>query len=98
MDELVKLYDEAVRRNFPVGDALYFQLKSFCNTDWLLDTNIQKHIKIYNYCKASKTPPYSTINDTPYEFIDIFLAIDNEVERVKIKAEEEANAKSKRKN
>mgnify|MGYP006969413099 FL=1 len=36
-------------------------------------------IKKYNYCKASNTPPYPSVQSTPYNFIDDFLTVEEEI-------------------
>ena len=54
----------------------------FVNYDKLLDRKIQATIHKYIYSKASNTPPYSTIQETPLSFIEDYTTIDAEVKAI----------------
>jgi len=47
-----------------------------------VDTNYYKDILKVTYAKASKTPPYKTIQDTPANFIDDYLIIVSEIDSI----------------
>ena len=79
--ELIRLYDKIKKRE-QYGNALFTQSKFFVDTDRLVDEKCQRDIKKYNYSKASKTPPYPTIQETPYNFIDNFLLIEEEINNI----------------
>ena len=82
-NELIKLYNNIDSNKYSIGNALFIQSKFFVNTELLLDPKAQKEIRKYNYCKLSNTPPYSTIKDTPYEYINNYFIIDEEIEYIK---------------
>jgi hypothetical protein len=80
-DELVRLYDKAHNSNMTekLGESLYRMAGFFCDYPRLVRTKHQVLIKKYLYCKASNTPPYDSIQDTPADFIEDWLIVDNEV-------------------
>tara|TARA_B100000287_G_scaffold29390_2_gene27662 strand:- start:654 stop:869 length:216 start_codon:yes stop_codon:yes gene_type:complete len=61
---------------------LLTQSKFFVNTDLLVDEKCQLLIKKHNYCKASNTPPYPSVQSTPYNFIDDFITIEEEIKNI----------------
>ena len=84
--ELIMCYDEIIEKNIiNVGQTLYEEHFFFSNTSELLDTKCQQRIKEYNFCKIFNTSPYQSLDQTPAEVIDDFIAIDNEFKNLKIK-------------
>ncbi len=81
-DELERLYDRAKGKSNSVGEGLYVSAGFFVNYDKLLDRKIQATIHKYIYSKASNTPPYSTIQETPLSFIEDYTTIDAEVKAI----------------
>ena len=57
---------------FPVGEVLYTSHLHFCCPSKIYASNIIREIKGIKYCKESGTPPYPTLADTPFEFIQKF--------------------------
>ena len=57
---------------------MYLQAGYFVDYSKLVDDSIQNTIKKYIYSKISNTPPYTSIQDTPFTFIDDFIIIDQE--------------------
>ena len=71
-------YQELEDRNVKnISETLYVEHFYFANTSDLLDKKIQQRIKEYNYCKAFKCPPFSSLNKTPAKVVDDFLEIEN---------------------
>ena len=81
-DELERLYDRAVGKSNSVGESLYISSNFFVDNEKLLDKEIQKTIHKYIYSKVSKTPPYATVQETPAEFIEDFIIIDEETKAI----------------
>lgn len=65
-----------------MGEALYLQAGHFVNYSLLVDDEIQTTIKKYIYTKLSNTPPYRSVQETPFTFIDDFLVIDQESKHI----------------
>ena len=81
-DELERLYDRAKGKSNSIGEALYVSAGFFVDYTRLLDSKIQATIHKYIYSKASNTPPYSTIQETPLSFIEDYTTIDAEVKAI----------------
>ena len=60
-NELIALYDEAIRKGFKVGEALYTQLPFFTNEKLFITEQIQNRIKEYLFCKNFNTPIYLSL-------------------------------------
>ena len=72
-------YDELIQKNTKdIGETLYIEHFFFCNSYELLDKECQKRIKEYNFCKTFNTPPYPSLQETPADIIDDFIAIEEE--------------------
>ena len=85
-EELEACYDEIMERQISsVGDTLYTEHFYFCNTNDLLDVNVQQRIKEYSYCKAFSTPPYPSLQQTPAKVVDEFMLIEKELNYLKSK-------------
>ena len=85
-EELEACYDEIMERQISsVGDTLYTEHFYFCNTNDLLDVNVQQRIKEYSYCKAFSTPPYPSLQQTPAQVVDEFMLIEKELNYLKSK-------------
>ena len=93
--ELVWLYDEAVEKNFPIGEALYTQSKSFVNTDNLIDARCQVLIQKYKFSTVTHTPLCSNIDEAPFDLIEDCLLIESEINKIKVKMERDSVEKSK---
>ena len=76
--ELETVYDNCSAKGFKVGHALYTHSNFIVNNIKLLNQDYQDMIKKYYYSKMSKTPPYSSVEETPVDFIDNYLIIDFE--------------------
>ena len=70
-------YQELENKNIEnKADAIYSEHFFFCNTEELLDEDIQLTIKEYNYCKTFNTPPFGSLDKTPAYVVDDFLKIE----------------------
>ena len=94
-DELILLYDEALKKGFDLGEALYTQAPFFTDYFLLLNKDIQGIIKNYRFSKSFSCPPYRSIEETPDEIIDNFLIIDLEHNLFEIQ-ERKAKAKERK--
>ena len=65
-----------------VGEGLYTHSNFIVDNIKLINADYQSIIKRYHYAKISKTPPYSSVEDTPEEFIDQFIVIDEETNNI----------------
>jgi hypothetical protein len=65
-----------------LGESLYLSAGYFADYSRLIDSEVQVDIKKYIYCKISNTPPYLTIKDTPADYIERFIVIDEEVKGI----------------
>ena len=84
--ELESCYDEIMEKNInAIGETLYTEHFFFCNTNELLNEEYQLIIKKYNYCKTFKTPPFSSLQQTPARMVDDFIIIENEINQLKQK-------------
>ena len=77
--ELIRCYDECKDGGYKIGNALLTQSKFFVNTGLLLNHKYQNLIKKYNYSKLTNTPPYPSIKDTPYQFVNDIQTINEEI-------------------
>ena len=80
---------------FPVGEALYTSHLHFCCPTKIYNAHIIKEIKGIKYCKDSGTPPYATLEDTPFDFIQKFEIFDTEIGMIKNSMKKEAEKKKK---
>tara|TARA_Y100000401_G_scaffold38325_1_gene28906 strand:+ start:2740 stop:3075 length:336 start_codon:yes stop_codon:yes gene_type:complete len=92
--ELIHLYNKAYG-DFPVGQALYYQHLHFCCPTKIYDQKIIREIKGIKYCMDSGTPPYKTLKDTPFEFIQKFEIYNTELGMIRQDAKEKELEKSK---
>ena len=83
-DELIRAYDKAHSSSMTekLGESLYSLCGFFCDYSRLVDMKAQILIKKYLYSKASNTPPYATIKDTPANFLEEWLIVDSEVSAI----------------
>ena len=81
-NELEKVYDNTKDKGFNIGEALYTHSNFIVNNSILVDAECQKLINEYYYSKLSNTPPYSSIQDTPKEYMDKYIIIDNETKYI----------------
>jgi len=81
---LIRLYDRAKssKSSTRIGEGLYLSAGYFADYEKLVCDVTQMDIKKYLYSKVSNTPPYATIKETPVEFIDRFIIIDEEVKDI----------------
>ena len=88
------MYDKSYGE-FPVGEALYTSHLHFCCPTKIYDAHIIKEIKGIKYCKDSGTPPYATLAETPFDFMQRFDIYDTEIGIIKraIKIDEEKKKK-----
>ena len=61
---------------------MYLQAGHFVNYSLLVDDEIQTTIKKYIYTKLSNNPPYRSVQETPFTFIDDFLVIYQESKHI----------------
>ena len=78
---LMDCYNEAIEKEFDVGEALYTQHFFFADTDHLYDNECQNLIKKYIYCDTFNCPPYPSLQETPAELVDNFLLIKREISK-----------------
>ena len=72
---------------------MFTQSKFFVDTSKLVDINSQNLVKKYNYSKLTNTPPYPSIKDTPYNFIDDMQVVSEEISNYEQELKERKDAK-----
>ena len=77
-DEIIRLSEEAEKKGFDVGESIYMQSFFFVDHALLVDKDCQDRIREYTFCKKFSCSPYPSLNETPANIIDDFLAIDEE--------------------
>ena len=78
-DEIIRLYEEAEKKGFNVGESIYKQSLYFVDHVLLLSEEMQDRIKEFQFCKQFNCPPYPSLNDTPPNIIDDFTIIEEEL-------------------
>ena len=82
-------------KEFDVSQSVNAQLPFFTCRNYLIDSDIQKDIQRYIYCKEMGVPPYSgSFGEQPYKWIQRFFSIKSafakseasQVEKMKKKA------------
>ena len=91
-NELINLSDEAEKKGFKVGEAIYSQSFYFADHKLLVSSDQQDQIKAYRFCKTFSCPPHQSLQDTPIKIIDDFLIIDEECNNFLNKKKEDSNA------
>lgn len=76
--EILALYDEATKKGYELGEALYTQSLFFTSPEELIDSEMQTTIKEYSFCKTFKCPPFQSLQETPAKTVDDFLIIEQE--------------------
>ena len=76
--EIIRIDKKAIDKGFDSGESIYLSLRHFCDDDLMVDSRCQTLIRKYNYCKLTHTPPYKTLQETPAQFVDEMLEIDNQ--------------------
>lgn len=76
------VYDKSVSKTRVVGEGLYIHSNFIVDNVKLININDQELIKDYYYSKISKTPPFPSISETPEDYIDKFIIIDEEVNKI----------------
>ena len=92
-DELERLYDRAIDKSKAIGEALFISAGFFVDYEKLICNDIQLDIKKYIYSRISKTPPYTSVNETPASFIDDYIIIDEETQAISNSIEKDKNEK-----
>tara|TARA_R110002020_G_scaffold475433_1_gene710000 strand:- start:147 stop:500 length:354 start_codon:yes stop_codon:yes gene_type:complete len=77
-DEIYRLYDEALEKDFGIGEALYTQIPFFADIGLFLDRKCQNRIKEYNFCKNFNCPPAPSLREIKATIVDDFVIIDQE--------------------
>ena len=90
-DELERLYDRAIDKSKAIGEALFISAGFFVDYEKLICNDIQLDIKKYIYSRISKTPPYTSVNETPASFIDDYIIIDEETQAISNSIEKDKN-------
>lgn len=90
-DELIRIYDDAKEKGFDVGESCFKQLPYFANISTLLNNLDQTTILKYSYSKITNTPPYPSLQDTPADFVDQFMFIEQETNLINNSEQENAN-------
>ena len=83
-DILMQCYDEAVRRGFDIGEALYNQHFFFSDPAHHYDNECQNLIKKYIFCDTFNCPPYPSLQETPADLVDNFLLIKREIKKANV--------------
>ena len=81
---LMQCYDEANRKGYDIGEALYEQHFMFADSVMFLNQEHQNLIKKYIFCDNFKCPPYPSLQETPADLIDNFLLIKREIQKASI--------------
>ena len=82
-DELLEVAQESREQGFRESEAVYYEHFYFANSEDLIDKDSQVMIKSYMYCTDSKTPPFSSLNETPANFIDKWMIISDEINYIR---------------
>ena len=90
-DELIRLYDNAKEKGFNVGEACYKQIPYFANYSSIINNIDQTTILKYSYSKSTNTPPYPSLQDTPADFVDQFMIIEQETSLINKSEQENAS-------
>ena len=90
-DELIRLYDSAKKKGFDVGESCFMQLPYFADKSKVLSNRHQNTILKYSYLKTTNTPAYSSLQDTPADFVDDILTIEEEMKLITKSEQENAN-------
>ena len=88
-DEIIRLSNEAEKKGFNVGEAIYTQSFFFADHNLLLVEDCQSRITEYNFCKQFNCPPYPSLKETPPIIIDDFLIIGQEYDHCVVKKQKE---------
>ena len=80
----MQCYDEAVRRGFDIGEALYNQHFFFSDPAHHYDNECQNLIKKYIFCDTFNCPPYPSLQETPADLVDNFLLIKREIQKASV--------------
>lgn len=76
-EELCRCYDKSFNK-YPLGESLFVSHLFYSNPANFYDNTIQNRIKKVQYSLESKTPLYSTVQDTPASVVDEFLIYKSE--------------------
>jgi hypothetical protein len=76
-EELCRCYDKSFNK-YPLGESLFVSHLFYSNPTNFYDNSIQNRIKKVQYSLESKTPLYSTVQDTPASVVDEFLIYKSE--------------------
>ena len=68
-DELIALYDEAVESNAAKGHSLYIQHFYFTSDVTHYNLRDQSTIKGMRFCDQTRTPPFPSLKQTPFNYI-----------------------------
>ena len=90
-EEIIRLYDEAEDKGFNVGEACYKQIPYFANYSSIINNIDQTTILKYSYSKSTNTPPYPSLQDTPADFVDQFMIIEQETSLINKSEQENAS-------
>lgn len=90
-DEIMRIYEATERKGLSIGESLYSSCAFFVDYNLLLDSKMQNRIKEYNYCKTFSCPPYPSMQETPSNVIEDFMAIEQEVTQCIEAKQKEAN-------
>ena len=89
--ELIRIYDGAKEKGFNVGEACFKQLPFFANISTIVNHKDQTTILKYSYLKSTNTPPYRSLQDTPADFVDAIMTIEEEINLINKSEQENAN-------
>ena len=77
------VYNNMIDKGFKsCGQGLYTHASFIVDNSYIIKSEYQEMIKQYHYSKISKTPPFSSVQDTPSEYIDNFIIIEDEVNQM----------------
>ena len=93
-----KEVNEKMGKDFDIASSISFQLPFFCCQNIMLDTQSQKDISQYLYCKEFNTPPFiGDYGNQPQRWINkcniIKIAMSKREEKLQKKAQREADMK-----
>ena len=82
-DEIQRILSETNIQKFGVGKSLYYQLPFFCEPSNIISDWCWQMIEDYHLVNSYNIPLGNNLDDIDCWIADCFLAIENEIEKIK---------------